>query len=440
MAKKSPTKAPSAYENALTQLRAAGAILRESYEDKKAFDRALAKLEKHDKIVAGTVTITLDNGKKASFKAWRAQHDNSCGPYKGGIRFHPAVCEDEVKALSIWMTWKCATTGIPYGGAKGGISVDPKTLSPAELQRLSRAYVKLVAKDIGPWRDVPAPDMNTNGQIMAWMADELVKIKVKEGDFAQNYLATFTGKPLTLGGSQGRDEATGLGGNYVLRQLARQLKLKPAQTTVAIQGVGNVGAWFAKHAVAGGFKVVALSDSRSAVYNAKGLDVEAALAAKKQYRSLKAGLEAGAFKGKLLNTASEILTLPVKILVPAAMENVITADNAADIKADIVFEMANGPTTSEAEAALVKAGKIVMPDILDNSGGVTTSYFEWVQNLAGYAWSRDEVLAKLQPLMEQAFADIWAMHKKYPEHSVRTAAYLIAMKRVIDALLVRGSV
>ncbi|MBQ6154275.1 Glu/Leu/Phe/Val dehydrogenase [bacterium] len=427
----------SAFANALAQIDQVAALLRDSYEDKAAFDAALKKIKIHDRLVKGVLEIKLDNGKKAKFKAYRAQHNNARGPYKGGIRFHPQVCEDEVKALSIWMTWKCAITNLPYGGAKGGIAVDPKTLSKNELERLSRAYTRLIADHIGPWQDVPAPDVNTNGQIMAWMADELLKIKTAKKQLNQNYLATFTGKPIILGGSQGRDEATGLGGCYVLNQFTKKLKLTPKTTTIAVQGFGNVGSWFARHAARLGYKVVAVSDSRHTVYNAKGLDVEKIWAGKLKYRRFPEAIKAGLFKAEVL-PASDILGLDVKIFVPAALENAITIDNVKQIKADIVFEMANGPTTTDAEKYLVEQGKLLMPDVLDNAGGVSTSYFEWVQNLYGYSWSYQEVLDKLKPLMESSFADVWQMYQDHRGISLRQAAYLIAIKKVIDNMIVRG--
>jgi len=428
----------SAYQNALVQLDDAAKILAASYEDKKQFQAIIERLKKVDRLVAGEIEITLDNGKKQKFQAYRSQHNNACGPYKGGLRFSPAVCEDEVKALSIWMSWKCAITNLPYGGGKGGVVCDPKKLSQAELERLSRAYVHLVEAHVGPWLDVPAPDMNTNPQIMAWMTDELLKIKQEKGELNQAaWLATFTGKPVEFGGSQGRSEATGLGGCYVLRQFmaARQMDMKKA--TVAIQGFGNVGSWFAIHASKLGFKVVALSDSGATIYNPDGFDCGEANKAKRQYRRFADAVKAGALKGEIL-AADEVLYLDVDVLVPAAMENVINLDNVDKIKAPVVFEMANGPTTPEAEAHLVKAGKLVMPDVLDNAGGVSTSYFEWAQNLQGYYWTKEEVLAKLQPLMEGSFADIWQIYEQHPGISLRQAAYLKALKKIVDTMLIRG--
>lgn len=427
------------FQNCLKQIDSAAQILAPQYPDQKTFQKILKKLKTINNLVSGELKIKMDDGSTKKFVAFRSQHNDARGPYKGGLRFHPQVCEDEVKALSIWMTWKCAITNLPYGGGKGGIAVDPKTLSAAELERLSRAYVHLVADHIGPWLDIPAPDVNTNGQIMSWMTDEMIKIKKAAGQLSQNYLATFTGKPLTLGGSQGRDEATGLGGCYVLRQFAKKQKLELKKTTLAVQGFGNVGSWFARHAHKMGFKVVALCDSKTALYNPAGLDVEKIYQGKQKYGSLKALVEKKVITASILPQTADLLYLPVDILIPAALENVITADNVAKIKAKTVFEMANGPTTPEAETILVKKNILVVPDVLANAGGVSTSYFEWVQNLQGYYWSREEVLSKLQPLMESSFADVWQMFTSHQDISLRQAAYVIAMKKVIDTMILRGN-
>lgn len=425
-------------QNALTQIDQAIPILEPQYPNREVFQRIIKKLKTVNNLIEGEIEITLDSGKKQKFAAYRSQHNDARGPYKGGLRFHPQVCAAEVKALSIWMTWKCAITNLPYGGGKGGIAVDPRTLSPEELQRLARAYVRFLSKDIGPWQDVPAPDVNTNAQIMSWMADEMIKIKKEQGSLNQNYLATFTGKPLNLGGSQGRDEATGLGGCYVLRSFAKAKQMQPKQTKVAVQGFGNVGSWFAHHAAKMGFKVVALCDSKTAIYNFEGLDVEKIVAGKKEYGSLAALVEKKIINAQILPTTNDLLYLPVDILVPAALENVITAENAGQIKAPVIFEMANGPTTPEAEEVLQKNKVLIIPDVLANAGGVSTSYFEWVQNLQGYYWSKAEVLSKLEPLMEDSFADVWQMYSAAKNISLRQAAYIIAMKKVIDVMITRG--
>jgi glutamate dehydrogenase/leucine dehydrogenase len=431
--------------NAIRQLEEVAGILREQYgeADRDRFDAAITRLKEPDRVIRGELKVKMDDGSTQKFPAFRAQHNNARGPYKGGVRYHHGVTEEEVKALSTWMTWKSGVTGIPYGGAKGGIVVDPKKLSSRELQRLTRAYTRLIANAVGPWQDIPAPDVNTTGQIMAWMVDEWQHIKQEQGQLLENPFATFTGKPLTLGGSQGREEATGLGGVYVLEQLAQRLGWgERKDVKIAIQGFGNVGYWFAYHATALGYTVVAVSDSRSAVYVPEGLDPVATLRCKMKTGNLSECTcteeGCGTKKGSIISNEA-LLELDVDVLVPSALENVITADNAAAIKAKHIIEMANGPTTPEADEILAQRGIIVIPDVLANAGGVTTSYLEWVQNLYGYSWSRDEVVAKLKPLMEKAFDDMWQM-KLSSGQTARKAAYLIAVKKVVDAMLLRGSV
>lgn len=416
------------YHNAVKQLEEAAALLEPMYEDKKKFRAIIERLKTPNAVHETQLTVKMDNGSTQKFQAYRSQHDDVRGPYKGGIRFHHNVSLDEVKALSLWMTWKCATTGIPYGGAKGGIIVDPSKLTHNELERLSRAYAKFVAPHIGAWRDVPAPDVNTNGQIMAWMLDEYESI------IGKHEPAVFTGKPLELGGSLGREEATGQGGVYVLEQLAKKLKMIPSKTSVAIQGLGNVGYWFAVCAAEIGFPVVALSDSRGGIVSKdmkKGLDVKKVLAYKKEKGSIRG------FSGTRDITNDELLSLPVNILVPAALENVITDENVKSIQAQAIIEMANGPVTPEADGMLGDRGILSVPDVLSNAGGVTVSYFEWVQNLHGYSWSKEEVFKKLKPLMVDAFDHMWSLHisKKV---NLRMATYIGAVKRVVDAHILRG--
>ena len=427
------------FTNALTQIDQAAKILALQYSDQQRFQQAIKQLKTINNLIKGEIEITLDNGQKKKFSAFRSQHNNARGPYKGGIRFHPDVCEAEVKALSIWMTWKSAITNLPYGGGKGGITVDPKTLSQTELEKLSRAYVRFLADQIGPWQDIPAPDVNTNGQIMSWMTDEMLKIKKEQGSIEQSYLATFTGKPLIFGGSQGRDEATGLGGCYVLQEFAQAKNLTPETTKIAIQGFGNVGSWFAHHATKMGFKVVAVSDSSGTIYNAAGIDGEKIVAIKKAAGNFAQAVKQNLLQAEILPVA-EILYLPVDILVPAALENVITPDNVEKIQAPIIFEMANGPVTPTAEAVLVKKGVLVMPDVLANAGGVSTSYFEWIQNLQGYYWDHQTVLNRLEPLMKSSFHDVWRTFIQEKTLSLREAAYVIAMKKVIDVMMIRGQV
>lgn len=425
------------HAQAVAQLERVAAVLSPGYKEPARFLAAIDQLKQPDQVLETELTISMDDGSEQTFTAYRSQHNNARGPYKGGIRFHPQVSLAEVKALSTWMTWKCAVTGIPYGGSKGGIIVDPKELSEAEIQRLSRAYAAWLAPYIGPWIDVPAPDVNTNGQVMAWMVDEYQQTQLENGTLAENPGATFTGKPLELGGSQGREEATGLGGFYVLESLFEEIKKEhgwkqKSDVTIAVQGFGNVGYWFIHHVVLAGYKVVAISDSRGGVVVEAGIDPAKALETKK---------ESGAvahYGGRQISN-EELLTLDVDVLVPAALESVITADNAGEIKAAVVLELANGPTTPEADAILHENGVLMIPDVLANAGGVSTSYFEWVQNLHGYYWTHQEVLAKLEPLMKDAFAAFW---KILQDESVdgRMAAYSMAVKRVVDTMLIRGSV
>ena len=405
-------------------------LLIEEYTDAQRFQRAIEKLKQPDRVLSTTLTIELDTGKKAKFKAFRSQHNNARGPYKGGIRFHPGVSEDEVKALSTWMTWKCAISDIPYGGGKGGIIVDPATLSRSEKQRLSMAYSTWLAPHIGQWVDVPAPDVNTDGQTMAWM--------VEAYEQAVGHLApgTFTGKPVELGGSLGRTEATGQGGVYILEAYAKLKKLNPKKTSIAIQGFGNVGYWFAVLAYQLGYNVVAISDSKGAAYVSHGLQPVMLSEAKHRLKSMeKAAKECG----YTYISNDELLALDVDILVPAALENAINEDNVKTVKAKTVLEMANGPVTPGAESALVKKGVDVLPDVLCNAGGVTVSYFEWVQNLHGYSWPKDRVNEELRTHQLTAFAGIaeTVEKRKLP---YRQAAYLLAVKRVIDAMMLRGRV
>jgi glutamate dehydrogenase/leucine dehydrogenase len=422
---------PNQHQNAVAQLERVAKLLRTNYAGReKMFDKAIKKLSQPDMVHETTLSVKMDNGSTKKFKAFRSQHNAARGPYKGGIRYHQNVSKAEVMALSTWMTWKCAVTGIPYGGGKGGVIVDPHTLSVTELERLSRAYARFLAPHVGPWVDVPAPDMNTTGQIMAWMVDEYQTIMAKKGLLLEDPLGTFTGKPLELGGSQGRDEATGLGGVFVLEKLAQKLGYKNKKdVTIAVQGFGNVGYWFAKHAFDRGYTVVAVSDSRGGTYSENGLDPVKALTHKKAHTSV------GDFAKPITN--DELLELKVDILVPAALENVIHKDNASKIQAKVVIEMGNGPVTPEADEILAQKKILLIPDILANSGGVTVSYFEWVQNLQGYYWPHAEVISKLKPLMEDAFERMWANTQ---EHKVdgRMGAYLTAVRRVVDVMLLRG--
>jgi glutamate dehydrogenase/leucine dehydrogenase len=419
------------YKNACQQLEKIAKILK---LDKKMVE----KLKKHQNLIKVNLKIKLDNGTFKTFKAFRAQHNNVKGPYKGGIRFHPQVTEDEVKALSMWMTWKCSVVGIPYGGGKGGVICNPKEMSEGEIERLSRAYMKAIAPHIGPWVDVPAPDVNTNPQIMAWMVDEYIKVQSSKfkvqswGNIGGNPLAIITGKPIELGGSQGRTEATGQGGVYILMELAKKMGWKPAKTTIAVQGFGNVGFWFSKLANTLGYKIVAISDSKGGIYKKEGkLDPEEVL----KYKE-KTGSVVG-FSGTKKITNEELLELRVDVVAPAALENVISAKNAKKIKAKAIIELANGPVTPEADEILHKRKIINVPDVLANAGGVTVSYFEWVQNLAGYYWEKDEVNVKLEKIMKKAFAEFWEKYKGL-KVAPRMAAYTLAVERVVKALQLRS--
>ncbi|HEX7017437.1 MAG TPA: Glu/Leu/Phe/Val dehydrogenase, partial [Patescibacteria group bacterium] len=338
------------HTNAITQLNQVADLLASQYLEKARFKAAIKKLAEPDRVIEGVLSVKMDDGSTQKFQAFRSQHDNARGPYKGGIRFHQNVSLAEVKALSTWMTWKCAVTGIPYGGGKGGVIVDPRQLSAGELQRLSRAYTQLIADQIGPWTDIPAPDVNTNGQIMAWMVDEYENIQSqKQNAKNENPLATFTGKPLELGGSQGREEATGLGGVYVLEKVAEKLGWhRPQDVTIAIQGFGNVGYWFAYHADKLGYKVVAVSGSQGGVYVEKGLNPEQTLACKEKNGTLAGCLcvedTCDISLGQEISN-QDLLELDVDVLVPSALENVITSENASRLKAKVIIEMANGPVT-----------------------------------------------------------------------------------------------
>ncbi len=400
--------------NALAQLEQAARYLDLSAAVK-------TRLRAFDQVHEFNIPLTKEDGSVKNFHAFRVQHNNARGPYKGGIRFHPQVDLDEVKALAFWMTIKCAVVDIPMGGAKGGIEVDPKELSPRELERLARAWVRAMVKNIGPQIDVPAPDMNTNPQIMDWMADEYAKLT---GDKSG---AAFTGKSLGKGGSAARGAATAQGGFYVLFEAAKKLNLPLKDLRIAIQGFGNAGQNFALLAHAAGCKIVSASDSRGAIYNADGLNPLLVAQTKAATGSVIDYSQAQVIP------AEEILTIDCDVLAPAALENQITAANAVAVKAKIILELANGPTAPEADKILRERGKIVLPDVLANAGGVTVSYFEWQQNLANEHWSEAEVLAKLEAIMVKAFGEIWEMSEKY-KVDLRTAAFILAVQRIVGAM------
>lgn len=384
----------------------------------------LEKLSVPNQVHKVSIDVEMDNGERKTFPGFRSQFNNARGPYKGGIRFHPGVSEDEVKALSFWMAIKCATVGIPLGGGKGGVIVNPKELSESELEKLSRGYIKGLYKYLGPDKDVPAPDVYTTPQIMAWMLDEYEK---QTGHHAPGMI---TGKPLSIGGSAGRGTATAQGGFYVLEQALKKLKLKPAKTTVAIQGFGNAGAHMAKIMFDAGYKIVAVSDSKGGIYNKKGINPYKA----EEYKEKNGSLPKE--KNQVI-TNEELLELDVVVLIPAALENQITKENAGRVKAKIVAELANGPTTPEADEILFKNKVLLVPDVLTNAGGVTVSYFEQVQNAMNYYWAEKEVFEKLKKIMVDAFEGVWKVKEKH-KTDMRTAAFILAVDRIVQAMKDRG--
>ncbi len=422
-------------------LESAQALITKTAEKMKLDQEMIKRLIEPEFSHEFALTITMDSGRQKVFKGWRIQHNSALGPYKGGIRFHADTVREEVQALATLMSIKCAVAGLPYGGGKGGIVVDPKKLSKSELERLSRAFVSKIAHIIGEDVDVPAPDVNTTPEIMSWMIDEYQKVIGRKSP------ATFTGKPVAMGGSLGRTEATGRGGLFILQALLEKVQNRvfsstspqrgpksltqkqvssPSQDlTIAVQGFGNVGYYFAKLAEAEGFKIVAISDSKSGVYDKGGVDLKRALKNKK---------EKGTVAYDKVISNEELLELDVDVLVPAALENTVNDKNMAKIKAGIIIEMANGPLTQEAYEYLAKKGKIIVPDVLANSGGVTVSYLEWVQGKAGYFWSEKEVNNKLKVMMERAFEVIWekSVSQRIP---LKQAAFEVAIERITLAMV-----
>jgi len=372
--------------------------------------------------------IRMDDGSRKSFIAWRCRYDDTRGPTKGGIRYHPDATEDEVETLAFWMTFKCAVMNLPYGGGKGAVQVDPRQLSKAELERLSRSYVKAFSRIIGPDRDIPAPDVYTNAMIMGWMEDEYSQI------VGQSSPAVITGKPIALGGSLGRGDATARGGYYLVRNLSSDLGLGETMRVV-VQGFGNAGQHIASLLAADGHKIVAVSDSQGAVYSANGLHVDLLLEAKGQGQSVAATIGKG---GHEQLDADKLIGVECDLLVPSALENMIHADNAASVKAKLVLELANGPVTAEADELLAKKGTVVLPDILANAGGVTVSYFEWVQNRQGYYWTLEEIHDRLRTIMEREGRAIWNLSRE-KNISVRTAAYVHALGRLAEAIEAHGT-
>ncbi len=382
-----------------------------------------------NRILSANLKIRMDNGKIRPFHAYRVQHNNILGPYKGGIRFHPKVDPDEAKSLAMLMTFKCAALGLPLGGGKGGIEVNPKELSEKELEKLSRAYIRAFAQNLGPEEDVPAPDVYTNSTIMDWMESEYSKIKGKKTP------AVITGKSIKNKGSEGREDATARGAYYIIKKAVEKSGLEKRPLTVAIQGFGNAGYYLAKLLNNDNdFKVVAVSDSKGGIYSETELDADSIMKHKKD----KGMIDGIYYKGDVSDeiehihiTNEELLELDVDILVPAAIENQITIENAAKIRAKIIAEVANGPVSHDADEILSKNNVMILPDILTNAGGVTVSYFEWFQNKADERWEKDEVYKKLKEKMDSAFDEIYSISKE-KNTTMRTAAYISAINRIIS--------
>jgi glutamate dehydrogenase (NAD(P)+) len=406
------------FELAKTQLRRVGEIF--------AIDPNLIRvLSQCKKAVEVSIPVSMDDGTTGVYQGFRVTHNITRGPSKGGIRYHPDVTLDEVKSLSMWMTWKCALMGLPFGGAKGGVVCNPKSLSMTELERLTRRYTSEIINDIGPERDIPAPDVGTNPQVMAWIFDTYSMNK------GHSVLGVVTGKPLSVGGSLGREEATARGSLYCIQALSQKQSRRLDEYSVAIQGFGNVGSNLARLLALEGAKVVAASDSRGGVYNANGIDVPAAIAHKQEHGTL-----AGLTNADPV-TNEELVELPCDILAPCALEQVVTDENADRVKAAVICEGANGPVTPGADAILEDRGVLVLPDVLANAGGVVVSYFEWVQGLQEYFWREDEVNAKLHDIVARSFEEAWHMRESR-DISLRMASYGLAVQRVAEATTTRG--
>lgn len=382
-------------------------------------------LKQPERLIEVAIPVRMDDGTVRVFQGWRSQHCTALGPAKGGLRFHPDTNVDEVKALSMWMTFKCSVVGLPYGGGKGGIRCNPKELSPGELERLSRGFIRAVGDFIGPLKDIPAPDVYTNAQIMAWMMDEYSIMK------GYNNPALITGKPIELGGSLGRNTATARGNTFVIREAAKKLGLNLKGATYAVNGFGNAGSYAAFFMDDFGAKLIACNDSRGGAYNPNGMDAREVARWKAEHGTVKG------FPGSQDISTKELYALPVDVIIPAALENTITAEIAPTVKAKIIAEAANGPTTPEADEILKAKGIMVIPDILASAGGVTVSYFEWVQNLQNFYWTAQEVDARLEKIMVESFEAVYAMHLE-KKVSMREAAFLVAVKRVADAMKLRG--
>lgn len=412
-------------------LRGALSHLDEAAKYTEVQPEVLEKLRYPKEVLSARLLIRMDDRSTRSFLAWRCRYDDTRGPTKGGIRFHPDASLDEVVTLAFWMTFKCAVAGLPYGGGKGAIQVDPRQLSKAELERLSRAYVHAFAKMIGPDKDIPAPDVYTNAMIMGWMADEYSSLVGYPSP------GVITGKPIALGGSRGRDDATARGGFYLLKHLQEQLGLNDSgERTAVIQGFGNAGYFIAHLLHEDGWRILGISDSRLGIYSPTGLDPQAVKASKDKYGQV--ARHAEETSGVELLDNRELLCLPCDLLVPAAMEDQIDAEIGRNLDARVILELANGPVTAESDSILKKRGVIVLPDILANAGGVTVSYFEWVQNRQGFYWPVEEVRLRLQKIMEEEGMQVWnkAQQKSI---SLRTAAYVHGLDRLSEAIEAHGT-
>jgi glutamate dehydrogenase (NADP+) len=413
----------------------AGTRLQDAMKYVSISEDAIERLKYPKFSLSVSIPVRMDDGSLKIFQGYRVRYDDTRGPGKGGVRYHPNVCLDEVQSLAFWMTFKCAVLNLPFGGAKGGITVNPKTLSKLELERLSRGYIDAIADFIGPDVDILAPDVYTNAMIMGWMMDQysIICRKISPG--------VVTGKPMTMGGSIGRDEATATGAFYAIQTILPKFEQIPQETTVAIQGFGKVGAALAELLAKSGYKVVAVSDSLGGIYAKQGLDIPSI----RQYKVSSQGIKAVYCEGSVCNsvaheviTNQELLALDVDMLIPAALENQITEENVNSIKAKYIFELANGPITSGADKVLEEKGIWVFPDILVNAGGVTVSYFEWVQNRSGLYWTLEEVNQRLEQKMVVETEQIWSISQQQ-SISMRTAAYVHALNRLGEALSAKGT-
>jgi len=407
------------YQMALKQLEETAKIIN--------LDEGIHKiLAKPKRVLTVSLPVKMDDGRIEVFTGFRSQHNDARGPFKGGIRYHPQVTIEEVMALSMWMTWKCAVTGIPLGGGKGGIICNPKKMSNSELERMTRRYAYAISDIIGPYTDIPAPDVYTGGQEMAWIMDTYSTLKGNRGE-----PGLITGKPLPIGGSLGRTEATGRGLSFTVREAAKKQNINMNEAVVVVQGFGNAGQYAAQLFEEQGAKIIAVSDTQGAIINKNGFKANELIKFKLENKSIRG------FPGATEINNDELLTTECTILIPAALENQITKDNASKIKTKIVAEAANGPTTPEADQVLYENNILVIPDVLANSGGVTVSYFEWLQNLRREYWSEAEVNERLDVIMTKAFAEVYDAHLKY-NTNMRTASIALAVNRVAEAIKLRG--